>query len=302
MRIGKLEENVYKRINKHITPCQDNLITVVKQTVIDYDFAASAATICALNELYAANANPISIAVGLILPLDATNQYAAAIMEQISEVSKRETVPITEINATSQKIDKAVVSVTASGKTHEKKSDGIISKDIVIAGYVAGLGTAVMADTGMSELRKVFSEPFIKAASEFKDNLSIGKIMEIAFLEGAEYAYSFSEGGIFAGLWEMAEKLKSGMSVEIKKIPIRQETVELSEVLKINPYLLNSTGAVMIVSKSGNALVRRLLSEGFNAAFVGTLNDSNDRLLLNDDEVRYIDRPQSDEMYRLSEK
>lgn len=301
MRIGKLEENVYKRINKHIKPCQNDLITAVKQTVINYDFAASAATIGALNEIYTAQADPISISVGLIYPLDATNEYALAIMEQISEVADKETVPVTNIDATSQKVEKAIVTITALGRTRNIAPAGKISGDVVIAGYVAGLGTSVMADVKYAELKKVFAEPFIKEASDIKNNLAVGKITQTAFSQGADYAYAFSEGGIFAGLWEMTEKLKSGMSIEIKKIPIRQDTIELSEVLQLNPYLLDSTGAVMIVAKNGQALSEKLNAEGIDAAFVGSLNEGNDRVLLNDGEVRYIDRPQSDEIYRLLE-
>lgn len=309
MRIGKPEESVNKRINKYLKPYQDELVTIIKQTVINYDFAANAALIGAFNELCSLPAKPAYITIGLIMPLDAKPQDATAIMEQLSKISEKKAVPITNINVTARAVNRAILTVCLTGKkdstdfikeSDEKKSG--IDADVVIAGYVAGLGTAVMADLKKDRLKEVFAEPFIKGASGFKEHLDIFKIVQVAFWEGAEYVLPFSEGGIFAGLWDLAEKLKSGLSIDLKKIPIKQETIELSEVLKINPYLTDSTGAVMIVTKNGEELVRKLAGEGISATLAGTLNKGNDKVLLNDGEVRYIDRPQIDEIYKLFEE
>lgn len=309
MRIGKPEESVNKRINKYLKPYQDELVTIIKQTVINYDFAANAALIGAFNELCSLPAKPAYITIGLIMPLDAKPQDATAIMEQLSKISEKKAVPITNINVTARAVNRAILTVCLTGKkdstdfireSDEKKSG--IAADVVIAGYVAGLGTAVMADLKKDRLKEVFAEPFIKGASGFKEHLDIFKIVQVAFLEGAEYVLPFSEGGIFAGLWDLAEKLKSGLSIDLKKIPIKQETIELSEVLKINPYLTDSTGAVMIVTKNGEELVRKLAGEGISATLAGTLNKGNDKVLLNDGEARYIDRPQIDEIYKLFEE
>lgn len=309
MRIGKPEESVNKRINKYLKPYQDELVTIIKQTVINYDFAANTALIGAFNELCSLPAKPAYITIGLIMPLDAKPQDATAIMEQLSKISEKKAVPITNINVTARAVNRAILTVCLTGKkdstdfikeSDEKKSG--IDADVVIAGYVAGLGTAVMADLKKDRLKEVFAEPFIKGASGFKEHLDIFKIVQVAFLEGAEYVLPFSEGGIFAGLWDLAEKLKSGLSIDLKKIPIKQETIELSEVLKINPYLTDSTGAVMIVTKNGEELVRKLAGEGISATLAGTLNKGNDKVLLNDGEARYIDRPQIDEIYKLFEE
>lgn len=301
MRIGKPEENVLKRINKYIKPCRNELVTALKQTVINYDFAASAALVSALNELYSLPADPLGITIGLVLPLDAEPKYATAMLEQLSIITEKEAVPITSIDVTAQAVNKPMLTISAFGNKKVSKAKPTNHGDILIAGYVAGLGSAVMADLKKNELKKVFSEPFIKDALAFKEHLSIKEIAEIAFSEGAGYVFPFAEGGIFSGLWEMAEKLKSGMSIDIRKIPIRQETVELSEVIQINPYLIDSTGAVMIVTDNGNELLRTLTVSGINAALVGTLKPGNDRILQNGEEVRYIDRPKEDEIYRLYE-
>lgn len=301
MKKGKPEENVSKRINKYIEPCQNELITVLKQTVINYDFAAKAALIAALNELSALPADPVSITIGIMLPPDEKPQDAGAILEQLSELAEKKAVPITNIDVTTRDINRAVVSVMLTGRKNTAKAKPNEVRDIVIAGYVAGLGTALMAELKTDKLKGIFSEPFIKGASDFKDNLLIDNIVKIAFAEGAEYVFPFSEGGIFAGFWEMAEALKCGMSIDVRKIPIKQETIELSEVFQINPYLIDSTGAAMIVIPNGNELVKELALNGINAALVGSLKEGKERILLNDGEIRYIDRPKEDEIFKLLE-
>lgn len=58
--------------------------------------------------------------------------------------------------------------------------------------------------------------------------------------------HDVTEGGIFGALWEMAEASGVGLDIDLKKIPIRQETIEICEVYDINPYLLISSGAMLI--------------------------------------------------------
>lgn len=310
MRIGRLEESAYKRINKYKKSCQGQLITISKTSVVNYSLAPQDVLTAALNKLYAAYADPIGISVSLILPTDTTTQYATAIMEQLSKIADVEAVPITDINATAQSVDKAIVTVTVIGRpgaegSHSEGSQSarpqLKGHEIVIAGAVAGLGTTVMAELKSEKLLEVFAEPFVRGAANFREELSVRKIAGIARENGGEFLYAFSEGGIFAGLWDIAGELKSGLSVDLKKIPIRQETIELSEVLEINPYLIDSTGAVAIITGSASELIRSLENEGIKAESVGTLKAGNDKVLLNDGEVRYIDRPQQDEIYRLFE-
>ena len=45
-------------------------------------------------------------------------------------------------------------------------------------------------------------------------------------------------------------------------------------------------------------MVEALQAEGIPATIVGRFTDSNDRLILNEDETRYMDRPQRDEIYK----
>ena len=53
--------------------------------------------------------------------------------------------------------------------------------------------------------------------------------------------------------------------------------------------------------EDGPGLVAALEAEGIPAVIVGRLTDSNDRIILNEDEVRYMDRPRTDAIYVRSD-
>ena len=52
-----------------------------------------------------------------------------------------------------------------------------------------------------------------------------------------------------------------------------------------------------MTAADGQGLVDALAAEGIPAVIVGRTTDSNDRLILNEDEVRYLDRPHPDSLY-----
>ena len=110
---------------------------------------------------------------------------------------------------------------------------------------------------------------------------------------------SVSEGGIFAALWEMAEAAGVGLDIDLKKIPIRQETVEICEFFDINPYKLMSQGCLLIASKDGNKIVREITGAGGMAAIIGVASDSNDRVLIQGEERRFLETAQTDEIYKV---
>jgi hydrogenase maturation factor len=108
-----------------------------------------------------------------------------------------------------------------------------------------------------------------------------------------------SEGGIFGALWEIAKSVGVGLEIDLKKIPIRQETVEICEFFDLNPYKIVSGGCLLIATTDGNGMVLELEKAGIPATVIGKATDSNDRVLLNEDERRFLETTQTDELYNL---
>ena len=144
-----------------------------------------------------------------------------------------------------------------------------------------------------------FSPAFIKTAQEFDQYLSVLPEARIARQWEISAMHDITEGGVFGALWEMGSGSGVGLDIDLKKIPIRQETVEVCEALGLNPYILMSSGSMMIAAWDGHGLVRKLEQEGIPAAVVGKATKGNDRILRNGEDCRYLDKPQSDELYKI---
>ena len=114
---------------------------------------------------------------------------------------------------------------------------------------------------------------------------------------GVSAMHDASEGGILGALWELAEAAGCGLEVDMRKLPLRQETVEVCECCNVNPYELLSGGCLVMTAWDGNRLAAALAAEGIPAAVVGKVTEGNERILVNRDEIRYLDRPQRDEIY-----
>ena len=110
---------------------------------------------------------------------------------------------------------------------------------------------------------------------------------------------AMGEGGILSALWKMAEASQVGLQADLRKIPIRQETIEVCERFDLNPYYLMSEGALLIGIPSGENLVQEYRRMGLPAAVIGRTSSGNDRLLYSGGNVRYLDRPAQDEIYKM---
>ena len=74
---------------------------------------------------------------------------------------------------------------------------------------------------------------------------------------------------------------------------------EICEFFGVNPYQMLSTGALLIAAADGEGLVQKMALEGIPSAVIGRTTSGKERILRNGEEVRYLDKPQMDEMYRV---
>ena len=171
--------------------------------------------------------------------------------------------------------------------------------DLVVTKGIALGAVSYLAKTRRDELLTRFSPGFIHGAADFSEDYSVCREAEIAIEHGVAAMQDLSEGGIFGALWEMADGAGIGLDVALKRIPIQQETVEICEFFGVNPYQMLSTGALLIAAADGEGLVQKMALEGIPSAVIGRTTSGKERILRNGEEVRYLDKPQMDEMYRV---
>lgn len=176
-----------------------------------------------------------------------------------------------------------------------------IGQELVVTKWIALGGTGILVQENQERLRTYFSRGFLREAEDLGSFTSVEKEWEISeSFAGARY--TLGEGGILAGLWKMAEAADVGLHVDLRKIPVRQETIEVCERLDVNPYLLQSEGSLLVGTDRGSALVEALQEQGISASVIGYACEGRGRILYNDGHVRYLDRPQPDELKRVRQK
>ncbi len=164
-------------------------------------------------------------------------------------------------------------------------------QDIVVSKWIGLEGTARLAGENYERLRQRFPARMVDEAAAFDRYLSVIPEAATAMKSGVCGIQAVSQGGIFAGLWEMAEEAGVGLEADLRKIPVRQETIEICEVFGENPYELSSGGCLIMTTEDGNALVTALLREGIPAVVIGRTTRGNDRVLYNEGRKSYLNKP-----------
>lgn len=325
MKIGKITGNALKRsVLKPIAYRREEILNgagvgsdcavfaipegYVMTSCVQEAAVASKADIALLigrcvNNLAAAGSQPIAAMLGLILPETVEEPQLKALMADAHEICKAYEMQIAGGHTmVSDAVNKVLAAVTVYGLRQQAQTAGkgaAPGQDIVLSKWIGLEGTSLLANKYAEGLKGRYPAYLVEEAADFYKYMSVLAEAAVAVKSDVCYMHDASEGGILAALWEMAQGAGVGLTIDLKKLPIRQETVEVCEYVGANPYELRSGGCLIMTTEDGQKLVEALEEAQIPAVIVGKLTDSKDRLILNEDEVRYMDRPQVDEIYRL---
>ena len=259
------------------------------------------------NDLASAGAEPVGVLITALLPAETEENDIRQIMDDIAKACEPLNMQVmgghTEIT---EAVNQPVLSITGVGKA---KKDKIVSTsgarpgdDVVVTKWIGLEGTSILAKEYEKELTERFPTRMIFEAKQYDRFLSVVPEAAPAVKSGVSAMHDVTEGGIFGALWEMAEASHVGLEIDIKKIPIKQETIEICNFFDINPYGLMSSGSMLMAAPDGNALVHELSKAGISAAIIGKFTDSNDRVIINGENRRFLEPPKTDELYKAKEK
>lgn len=254
------------------------------------------------NNLAVCGAKPIAATIALVLPEATEPETVRKLMAEAESACAELSI---QIAGGQTRVSKAVISPFAVVNEYGRAPGHYPSlkavkpgMDIVLSKWVGLEGTAVLARRNRQKLLARYPAYLAEEAEAFDKYLSIIPEAATAIKSGVCAMHDASEGGIFAALWEFAEGAGIGLNIDLKKIPLRQETVEVSECCGVNPYELLSGGCLIMAAEDGTGLKAALEEGGIPAAIIGRTTEGNDRILRNEEEVRYLERPKTDEVYR----
>jgi hydrogenase expression/formation protein HypE len=112
--------------------------------------------------------------------------------------------------------------------------------------------------------------------------------------------HDVTEGGVLTALFEMSEASGVGVEVWADRIPVLPETRAICDFFGADPFSLVSSGAMLIATSSGSALVGELAAEGVPASVIGRVT-AKGKTLHRDGLALEIVPAERDELWRILE-
>lgn len=265
---------------------------------------AALAIYSAVNNVAASGAEPVGAIVNLLLPENFKESRLKELSEQMEEVCQTLHIQIlgghTEVTGA---VLEPVFSVTAVGKAKESEllsaKQAKADQDIVLTKWIGLEGSVAIASKREKELLKRFPKAMVQKIQGMLAECSVLPEAALARKSGVSAMHDVSSGGIYGALYELSEAAGVGLEIDLRAIPICQETVEICEYLGLNPYYLKSGGCMLMVCEHGQELVRRLENEGIHSAVIGRTTKDRAKTVLNQGEISYLERPKADELIRI---
>lgn len=249
--------------------------------------------VCA-NDVASMGAKPMFFLSTIIMSKGTTEEELEKISKDIERAAKEIGISIvgghTEI---SSKVSDLILSGTMIGFTERYVStSGANEGDDILLTKGAGIeGTAILAESKYEYLSKSLDEGLLKNAMDMIKELSVVKEALIASSLGAVALHDPTEGGVLGGLHEIADASNKGFEFYPDKVNLYPETKLICDILKINPFALISSGALMIVSpkEKTEQIISALLKENIKSAIIGKITK----------EERSHERISQDELWRI---
>lgn len=254
-----------------------------------------------INACAAMGASPVAVQVQLLCPEDFPESDLRELMSVLEEeaASKKVSLLPGKIEASSA-VTAPYLMLNGIGELIDESFypyAGVkAGQELVLSKWIALESTVLLATEHEKELLARYTPVFVDHAQALLNYISTVPEAAVAVRHGVTAMLHVEEGGIFGALWEFAEGVGLGVEVQVKSIPVKQETIEICELYNKNPYQLPSAGCLLMVTEQGERLRRELEQAGIPAVVIGRLTEGNDRVLLHDEEKRFLELPKMNEL------
>ena len=160
---------------------------------------------------------------------------------------------------------------------------------IILTGFAGSEETLLLYEANKERLSAKYPKHFLNEIPQLAEGLDQRKACETGYRNGVSYMYALGDGGVYAGLYAMSGRIRTGLCVNLPDITISQKTIEVCEELDIDPYQIGSGGCILMVTDDPEKLLSALWKEDIEAADIGRLTDTNAKELHNGEEVRYLE-------------
>lgn len=254
----------------------------------------------ASNDLAASGAEPKWMTVTYLLP-ESEKDYLDEITRQIDEASKD--LGIAVVGGHSEYvsgIERPFLSLTCFGLTYGYiPTRGVKPGDRLILTKGAGIeATGILATDFRNELEGQVADEDLKKGTERLNQLSVlpeGLILK----DYATGMHDPTEGGVLAGLFEMASVSGLAFEVDRDKIVVNSDTEKICEAAGVDPLKVFGSGALIASVPEGEVqeALDMVRNDGIKASVIGEARVSEEPKIRMDGEV--VAETTRDQLYDL---
>lgn len=202
--------------------------------------------------------------------------------------------------------EECIVSVTALGSKNpdnnmSDKRDIQPGDSIVATKWVSIEAAIRLSDTKKDAIASYFNNSFLSYFDGYEKYLSVKEESRLALRNSVIAMKDVSQFGLYGALWELGSLAGLGLRVESKAIPVRQEIIEVFNLFDINPYEAMSSGMLLIVTNNPDGMIEALNQSDIEASCIGQFTKSNDRVIVNGEEIRHLEKIKQDAIYKIKE-
>lgn len=181
--------------------------------------------------------------------------------------------------------------VKSASEAPWKRGQLFAGQDIILTGSLGKYGMIKIYNENVKELQTVYPEPYLeKIKTKKADRLPLIETEAAAFYKTTAIM-PLGAGGLLSGLWSLGDREKVGLMVYADSLSYEQETIELCNHFNLNPLMLNSKGSYLLATDMGEELVFALRNAGLLAVCIGRATEDKKRVVVFDDEERFIEPP-----------
>lgn len=246
------------------------------------------------------------VRITMLLPKDVKESWIKGYMADFNAFAEEKKIQIlgghTQVSSVFGRAQFLVTILGRAGTYRADKKKIKPGHEIVMAGHTGLMGMNVILKHKREALRTRFSNSYLDMACVDESDYGIVDIAGSIIDSGCDiyYMHDGSTGGVYGALWQLGVWMDKGFEVQHEDVPIRQETIEICEFFNINPYLLDATGCLFVVTGDGKRLVEYLWQNGVEAAVIGVVTEKKEKMIaINELEHRCLSPVNGDEINKV---
>ena len=157
------------------------------------------------------------------------------------------------------------------------------NQTILLIGFVGLKGSLDILRNNETELKERFPRSFLNQMKNLESLLFW--LEDTDALDDSTRVYPLGSGGIYTTLWQVCQDFHVGHVVDVSKISICQETIEICEYYRLNPYRIDSEGCYLIFTHNPKEITRQFEKQKMKVAIIGKINDTKRKEIKRGEEI-----------------